>query len=113
MGVKLLATNKKLSARPALSEEAKLNEMISLAMDQAEEQLRSKTAPAQIVAHFLKLGTPAAKLEREKLEKENQLLEAKTELIKSTKQSDEIYSEALAAMKLYTGNMRNGEEENI
>ena len=64
--------------RPALTPEARENQLISLAVDLAEEQLRDKTASSQVITHFLKLGTTKAELEKEKLAKENELLRAKT-----------------------------------
>ena len=57
--------------RPALSPEARENQMISLAVDLAEKQLIEGTASSQVITHFLKLGTTKAELEKEKLRKEN------------------------------------------
>lgn len=93
--------NKKM--RPALSEEAREKQLISLAYDAAEKSLRDGTASSQVITHFLKLGTEKEKLEREKLERENTLLGAKTEAIKSQKRIEELYSEALKSMQLYAG----------
>lgn len=87
--------------RPALTAEARENQMIALAMDAAEEQLRNGTASSQVITHFLRLGTEKEKLEREKLEKENKLLVAKTQAIDSAKEIERLYSEALKAMRSY------------
>ena len=89
--------------RPALTPEARENQLISLAVDLAEEQLRDKTASSQVITHFLKLGTTKAELEKEKLAKENELLRAKTESIESQKRIEELYAEALNAMRRYNG----------
>ena len=89
--------------RPALTPEARENQLISLAVDLAEEQLRNKTASSQVITHFLKLGTTKAELEKEKLAKENELLRAKTESIESQKRIEELYAEALNAMRRYNG----------
>ena len=89
--------------RPALTPEARENQLISLAVDLAEEQLRDKTASSQVITHFLKLGTTKAELEKEKLAKENELLRAKTESIESQKRIEELYAEALNAMRKYNG----------
>ena len=94
--------------RPALTPEAEENQCISLAMDQAKRQLADGTAPSQIVTHFLKLGTTKAQLEREKLEHETKLLEARTEALQSAKRVEELYEEALKAMRSYSG---QGDEE--
>ena len=94
--------------RPALTPEAEENQCISLAMDQAKRQLADGTAPSQIVTHFLKLGTTKAQLEREKLEHETKLLEARTEALQSAKRVEELYEDALKAMRSYSG---QGDEE--
>ena len=77
--------------------------MVALAVKLAEEQLRNGTASSQVITHFLKLGTEKEKLEREKLVQENELLKAKTESVKSAKRVEELYEDALKAMKSYRG----------
>ena len=77
--------------------------MISMAMDLAEQQLLDGTASSQVIAHFLKLGSSRQRLENIKLERENELLKAKTDAIESAKNVEKLYSEALAAMKSYSG----------
>ena len=94
--------------KPATSPEERENRMISLATDLAEQQLRDGTASSQIITHFLKLGTEKERLEREKLQHENLLLEAKTDAIKQAERIEELYNNAIAAMKEYGG---HGEEE--
>ena len=89
--------------RPALTPEARENQMISLAVDLAEQQLRNGTASSQVITHFLKLGTTVAQLEKEKLEQENKLLQARTEALESTKRVEELYENAIKAMKKYSG----------
>lgn len=89
--------------RPALSPEAQENKMISLAVNLAEKQLVEGTASSQIITHFLKLATEKERLEREKLERENELLKAKTDAIESAKRVEELYAEALKAMRYYRG----------
>lgn len=89
--------------RPALTPEARENQMISLAVDLAEQQLRDGTASSQVITHYLKLGTTKEKLEKEKLEEENKLLRAKTENLKSQKDMAEVYANAILAMKEYSG----------
>ena len=91
------------NAMPPLSLEAKENQMISLAMDMAEEQLRNGTASAQVITHFLKLGSTRERLEKEILEKQKELTEVKTKNIEMSQRADELYSEALAAMRRYSG----------
>lgn len=94
--------------RPALSPEARENQLISLAVDLAEQQLREGTASSQVITHYLKLGSTKEKIEKEILEKQKELINAKTENLKSAKRVEELYADALNAMKNYSG---QGEEE--
>ena len=91
------------NSRPALTPEARENQMVALAVNLAEQQLRDGTASSQVITHYLKLGTMKEKLEREKLEKENELLRAKTEAIQSAKRIEELYADAIKAMQRYQG----------
>ena len=91
-------------SRPASTPEAKEQQLIALATNLAEKQLREGTASSQVITHYLKLGTTLALVEKEKLELENELLKAKTECIKSAKRTEELYADALAAMRKYSGN---------
>lgn len=88
---------------PATTPEARENQMIALAMDTVEERLRNGTATSQEVTHFLKLGTSREKLEQERLKRENELLAAKAEQLASQKKIEELYAEALGAMRSYQG----------
>lgn len=90
---------------PAKTVEEREDQMIGLAVDLAEQQLRDGTASAQVITHFLKLGTSKANLEKEKLERENELLRAKTDSLQSNKRIEELYVNALAAMKTYSGSL--------
>lgn len=89
--------------RPALNPESREKQMISLAVDLAEQQLRDGTASSQVITHYLKLGSTREKLERERLEEENKLLKAKTEALKSQERVEELYNNAIKAMRKYTG----------
>jgi hypothetical protein len=88
--------------RPALTPEARENQLVSLAVDLAEQQLRDGTASSQVITHYLKLGSTKEKIEKEILEKQKELIEAKTQALQSTKRIEELYSNALAAMKSYS-----------
>ena len=95
--------------RPALTPEARENQMISLAVDLAERQLQEGTASSQVITHYLKLGSMRERLEREKLEEENKLLKARTEQIQSMKRVEELYEEAIKAMRNYGGQCEQDE----
>ena len=89
--------------RPAIDPENRENQLISLATDLVEQRLRDGTASSQETTHFLKLGTTKARLEREILEKQKDLITAKTESLQSAKRIEELYTEALNAMRRYGG----------
>lgn len=89
--------------RPALSPDARENQLISLSMDLVEQRLLDGTASAQETVHFLRLGSSKAVLEKERLEKENELLRAKTQDLQSRAESKEIYEQALKAFRNYSG----------
>lgn len=90
--------------RPALDSENRMQQMVSKALDLAEEQLDNGTASSQVITHFLKYGTEKAKLEAEQIKYQNELLKAKTELAKSQKTSEEMFTKAVEAMRKYSGN---------
>ncbi len=89
--------------RPALSPEARENQLISLAVDLAEKQLLEGTASAQVITHYLKLGSTKEKIEKEILEKQKDLIEAKTRSLQSAQRIEEMYQNALDAMRSYSG----------
>lgn len=89
--------------RPALSPEARENQLISLAIDLVEQRLIDGTASSQETTHFLKLGSTKARLEKELLEKQAKLAEAKVEAIHADKEKTELFKAAIEAMKRYTG----------
>ena len=88
--------------RPAINPEARENQLIALAVDLAEKQLVKGTASSQVITHYLKLGSTKEKIEKEILLKQKDLITAKTEAIKSAKQVEELYANALRAMKAYS-----------
>ena len=84
--------------------QARENQLTALAMDLAEQQLREGTASAQVISHFLKQGAAETELKKENLALRNELLVAQTDQIASQKKVEELYEEALRAMKTYGGN---------
>jgi len=97
------STQPKRRRAPGKTIEARENQLISMSVDLAARQIRAGTASSQVITHFLKLGSTQALLEKEKLGKENQLLQAKAEALKSQKKLEEVYANALAAMRSYGG----------
>ena len=89
--------------RPATTPEGQETHMISKAMRLAEQQINDGTASAQVITHFLKLGTTRERLEQERLARENELLRAKAEAMEGAKEVQALYQEALNAMRTYSG----------
>ena len=89
--------------RPGLTPEARENQLITLAINLAEKQLLEGTASAQVISHYLKLGTTQARIEKEILEEQRDLIKAKTEALQSQKRVEELYADALDAMRKYSG----------
>ena len=100
---KEIDTPVKRRQRPGMSVEARENQLISLAVDLAEKQLMEGTASSQVITHYLKLGSTKERIEKEILEKQKELIEAKTEALHSAKRIEELYSNALIAMRNYRG----------
>lgn len=89
--------------RTPLTQEARENQMISLAMDLAEQQLRDGTASSQLITEFVKRGSTKARIENELLEKQRDLAAAKAESLKSGDGLEELMKNAVNAMRRYQG----------
>jgi hypothetical protein len=98
-----VTANRRPRRRPATTEQGRENQLVSLAVDLVEKQLIDGTASSQVITHYLKLGSTREKLEQERLTRENQLLISKVEAMESGKKVEELYAEALAAMRSYAG----------
>lgn len=85
------------------SPEAIENEMIALAYREVEYRIRNHQASSMELVHFLKMGSEKERLEREKLEAEMELQRVKADAIESSKHMEELYEDAINAMKLYSG----------
>ena len=103
-------SNKK-PMRPALTPEARENQLISLAIDLVEQRLIDGTASAQETTHFLKLASRKAKLEAERAELENELIKAKTQSIRDQADMKTLYKDAIKAMRRYGGHGGYEEED--
>lgn len=98
-------------SRPALTPDAREAQMISLATDLAEQQLRDGTASSQTINFYLKLGSSKERIEKEILKKQEKLITAKTENLESQKKSNELYAEVLSRMRIYSGGDPYEEED--
>lgn len=89
--------------RPATTPEGRENQLVSMAIDLAEKQMMEGSASAQVISHYLKLGSTRERLEQERLSRENELLAAKVQQLASAKRIEELYETALNAMRTYSG----------
>lgn len=96
---------------PATTPEARENQLITLAVDLAERQLSEGTASSQVITHYLKMGSTKEKIEKEILMEQKQLLKAKTDAMHSAKRVEELYENALNAMRTYSGNNKGDEHD--
>lgn len=110
MAARRVDKNQPRAGRPATTVEGRENQLVSLAVDLAEKQLRDGTASSQVMSHFLKLATKREELEREKLVAENTLLAAKVEAMASSSRIEELYSTAIKAMRRYSGQDEDEDE---
>lgn len=97
-----MASKKQRESRPASDPDAREKQLVNLAVDLAEKQLRDGTASAAVLTHYLKLATKRESLEREILEGQSKLIEAKSSAIKHAGESENLAKEALESMKSYT-----------
>lgn len=96
--------SEKIPVRPALTPEARENQLIAEAMDLVEQRILNGTASAQETTHFLKLGSMKSRYQNELLQMQCELTKVKTEAIESNKRTEEFYQKVLDAMQLYSGN---------
>lgn len=96
---------------PAKSVEGREQQMVALAMDLAEKKLRDGTASNQLICHFLKYGSPQHELERESIKADVALKKAKVESIHAQRATEEMFAEAIEALKGYQGRMFREEED--
>lgn len=75
----------------------------SLALDAIERRIKDGTASAQELVFFAKAGSPREQLEKTRLEYENELTRVKIEAMESAKRTEEMYAEALIALRGYSG----------
>lgn len=92
-----------IKSPPVMTPEAREQQLVSLAIDLAEKQLREGTASSQVITHYLKLGSSKEKLEKEILEEQKKLVVAKTSAIEAEGDLRELYADAIKAMRVYNG----------
>ena len=109
--VKANSSTETRKRRPALTPESRENQLVSLAVDLAERQLVEGTASSQVISHYLKIGSTKERIENEIREQQIELLKAKTDALQSAKRVEELYGDALLAMKEYSGQGRTDDDD--
>ena len=97
---------------PAKTPEGRENQLIAMAEQLAEEKLRDGTASNQLIIHYLRLATSKAQLEKAALEEDIRLKRAKTVSIESAKELEVMVSNAMEAMRSYSGLFSEEDLEN-
>lgn len=92
-----------VSRRAATTPEARENQLVNLAVDLAERQLRDGSASAQVISHYLKAGSTREYLEKQRIAMDVELMEAKREQMASMARIEELYENAIGAMRSYQG----------
>lgn len=100
----------KRKTKAAESVEENENQMILLANELSKQRLINGTASSQEIVYWLKAGSTRERLEREILERQKAQIEAKTDNLRSSAHSDELYAKALEAMSRYSGNRGDDDE---
>ena len=106
-------TNTKVDISPhykAKTSEGREQQLIALAYDLVEQRLREGTATSQETTHFLKLGSTRERKERELLEQQLKLMEAKVDALESTKRMESLYQDAINAVRNYSSSIPKNEE---
>lgn len=97
--------------RPATTPEEREFQMVNLAMDLAETQFKEGTASSQVITHFLKAGSLREQLEQERIAHENELTKAKIEAMKAQERIEELYVDAIKAMRSYSGDLQPEDDD--
>lgn len=101
----------KARRKPATTPEARENEVVSQAIDLAERQIQDGSASSQVITHFLKLGSTRERLEQQRLEHENELTRVKIQQVESQQRIEELYVDAIKAMRSYSGDIQPDEDD--
>lgn len=99
------------SSPPAKTPDERENQLIEAAVDLAERQLNDGSASAQVLTHYLKLGSSRERLEQQRLKNEVLLLETKNEHMQSEMRTEALIRDALQAMRAYSGAEPDPNEE--
>lgn len=88
---------------PSQTLEGREKQLIDKAIRLAEKKIDDGTASNQIIVHYLKLATTREQKEKEILDLQMELMEAKTEAIRASERTEQLYKEAIEAFQRYSG----------
>ncbi len=98
----------------ARTPEAREQQLVALSYDLAEKQIVDGTVSSQVLSHFLKIGSTREKIELQKIKQETILVEAKVKDLANVEDMKKLYSEAMDAMRGYSGQgVSDDENQNI
>ena len=97
--------------RVATTPEGREKQLINLAVDLAERQLREGTASAQVISHYLKASSTREQVELERLRGDVRLQEAKIEQMATVARVEDLYNDAIAVMRNYQGDFSSHRED--
>lgn len=90
-------------SRSMSTPESELNRIVGKALDLVEKRIDEGTATSQETTTLIKYGSEKARLEQERIRYEIEYLKAKSDALASTKRSEELFEEAIKAMRSYNG----------
>ena len=96
---------------PATSPAEREQQLTALAYNLVEQRLLDGSATSQETTFFLKLGGEREQLEKEKLRRENLLLDARYEQVGKGDRMEELLDRAVRAFKGYSGEEVPPEED--
>ena len=103
-------SNTKRRDPPALTPEARQEQLIAKAERLAERKLEDGTASPQIIVHYLRLATEREKKNQELIDAEIALKKAKVQAIENAAEFKELFNEGMAMFKKYSG-LEDDEED--
>ena len=89
--------------RPARTAEERQDQLINLAIDEAERQITKGIATSQIIAHYLKLATERERAEITRINGEIELQKAKIEAMAGQARQEQMFNDAVNAFRGYQG----------
>lgn len=98
-----VVTQNHVPGPPATTPGEREQQLTALAYNLVEQRLLDGTATSQETTFFLKLGGEREQLEKEKLRRENLLLDARYEQVGKGDRMEELLDRAVRAFKGYSG----------